>query len=377
MLARARAEAGLGVEDDLKIGPGGIREVEFFAQSLQLVWGGREPRVRGANTVEALRRLRARGFVTEREERELSDAYLFLRRLEHRIQFATGPADPQRAARPRDGGAHRALARATKGPIRSCARSTASERASRRGSRRSARPRRAPRSRPSTASGRRSTPRTRRRSPRRRPSASARGVDATCPRHLLALARPPHSPLGATTRDTDPAFARRLVGALADAADAEQATRLLAAFFARFATPGAYVRALADDPVPGQRRVLAARRQRLPRRVARGAPGHGRPRLLRARPAQPGGGSRAGRRRGGRAHAGRLAGRRRLRRRPPPRQAPRHLRGRPRRSRRASSARARSRTCSRRSPTRRSIRRAASRCASAGRSSARGSRAAT
>ena len=88
------------MDDDLKIGPGGIREVEFFAQSLQLVWGGREPRVRGANTIDALRRLRARGFVTEREERELADAYFFLRRLEHRIQFATGqqthslPRDP-------------------------------------------------------------------------------------------------------------------------------------------------------------------------------------------------------------------------------------------------------------------------------------------
>src|SRR5262249_55015223 len=100
MLARARAEAAQGAEQDLKIGPGGIREVEFFAQSLQLVWGGREPRVRSPNTLDALRRLRGRGFVSEREETELSAAYLFLRRLEHRVQFATGlqthglPADP-------------------------------------------------------------------------------------------------------------------------------------------------------------------------------------------------------------------------------------------------------------------------------------------
>ncbi|HEY6459876.1 MAG TPA: bifunctional [glutamate--ammonia ligase]-adenylyl-L-tyrosine phosphorylase/[glutamate--ammonia-ligase] adenylyltransferase, partial [Polyangiaceae bacterium] len=63
MLGRARAEAGHAVADDLKLGPGGIREVEFFAQSLQLVWGGREPRVRTANTIDALRRLRAGGFV--------------------------------------------------------------------------------------------------------------------------------------------------------------------------------------------------------------------------------------------------------------------------------------------------------------------------
>src|SRR5208337_1970803 len=105
MLVRARAEAGGDAADDLKIGPGGIREVEFFAQSLQLVWGGREPRVRGTNTLDALKRLRTRGFVSEREEEELSDAYLFLRRLEHRIQFATGlqthtlPADPAMADR--------------------------------------------------------------------------------------------------------------------------------------------------------------------------------------------------------------------------------------------------------------------------------------
>jgi glutamate-ammonia-ligase adenylyltransferase len=73
-------------------------------------------------------------------------------------------------------------------------------------------------------------------------------MSADLPRHLLALGRPPHRPLGATTRDRDPGSARRLIGALADAADPEQAARLLEAFFARFSTPGAYVKALADDP---------------------------------------------------------------------------------------------------------------------------------
>jgi glutamate-ammonia-ligase adenylyltransferase len=68
------------------------------------------------------------------------------------------------------------------------------------------------------------------------------------PRHLLALSRRPDAPLGATTRDRDGAFARLLVDALADAADPEQAARLLAAFFARLSTPGVYVNALADDP---------------------------------------------------------------------------------------------------------------------------------
>lgn len=247
MLARARAEAGLGVEDDLKIGPGGIREVEFFAQSLQLVWGGREPRVRGANTVEALRRLRARGFVTEREERELSDAYFFLRRLEHRIQFATGqqthsvPRDPAMVER-----IARSLSYEGADPLLREVYRVRAGVASRFASL-------------GQAEARSSEPALDRlwaaldaqdevaiaaaAAERFGPAAST-----DLPRHLLALARPPHSPLGATTRDTDPAFARRLVGALADAADAEQATRLLAAFFGRFVTPGAYVRALADDP---------------------------------------------------------------------------------------------------------------------------------
>ena len=71
---------------------------------------------------------------------------------------------------------------------------------------------------------------------------------ADLPRHLMALARRPDGPLGATTRDRDAAFARLLVDGLAGAADPEQAARLLSAFFARFATPSVYVRGLAEDP---------------------------------------------------------------------------------------------------------------------------------
>ena len=74
------------------------------------------------------------------------------------------------------------------------------------------------------------------------------GASADLPRHLLALARRPEDPLGAATRDREPAFVPTLLQGLADAADPEQAARLLAAFFARLATPGVYVRALADDP---------------------------------------------------------------------------------------------------------------------------------
>src|SRR5262249_13135073 len=90
LVVRARAEMEHDPERDLKLGPGGIREAEFFVQSLQLIWGGREKQLRCTNTLEALRRLRARGYVTDKECREIIDAYLALRRLEHRVQFATG-----------------------------------------------------------------------------------------------------------------------------------------------------------------------------------------------------------------------------------------------------------------------------------------------
>ncbi len=247
MLARARAEAGAKSNDDLKIGPGGIREVEFFAQALQLVWGGREPRVRSTNTIEALRRLRACGFVTEREERELSDAYFFLRRLEHRVQFATGqqthtpPEEPvllSRLARSLGYVGADDLAYELEA-VRACV-------SARFASIAHAQPPREDLSleplwaaidaKDEAAVGE---------------AAAARfgaAAPADLPRHLLALARRPDWPLGAATRDVNKGFAGRLIGALADAADPEQAARLLAAFFSRLATPGPYVRALADDP---------------------------------------------------------------------------------------------------------------------------------
>ncbi len=245
MLARARAEGGPGVEDDLKIGRGGIREVEFFAQSLQLVWGGREPRVRGANTIDALRRLRARGFVTEREERDLSDAYLFLRRLEHRVQFATGqqthsvPSDAEWVGR---------IARSLGYDTADSMLQALSEVRAGVGARFAS----LGRARPEEPTFERLWAALDAQDEAAVAAAAAEpfrsSAFADLPRHLLALARPPHAPLGASTRDHDASFVRRLVIALADSADPEQAARLLAAFFARFAMPGAYVRALADDP---------------------------------------------------------------------------------------------------------------------------------
>ena len=102
LMARMRAERA--TERDVKLGRGGIREVEFFAQALQLVHGGRDPQLRERGTLRALDRLRTAGIVSEREHRTLADAYVFLRRVEHRLQLAEGrqthalPADASHEA---------------------------------------------------------------------------------------------------------------------------------------------------------------------------------------------------------------------------------------------------------------------------------------
>ncbi|HXU70622.1 MAG TPA: bifunctional [glutamate--ammonia ligase]-adenylyl-L-tyrosine phosphorylase/[glutamate--ammonia-ligase] adenylyltransferase [Polyangia bacterium] len=88
LMARMRSERATA--RDVKLGAGGIREVEFFTQALQLVHGGRNRSLRERGTLRALDRLRTAGIVSEREHRALADAYLFLRRVEHRLQLAEG-----------------------------------------------------------------------------------------------------------------------------------------------------------------------------------------------------------------------------------------------------------------------------------------------
>ena len=72
---------------NVKLGQGGIREIEFLTQTLQLVWGGRNPALRSPRTQEALRQLAACGHLSPRSADELSAAYGFLRRVEHRLQM--------------------------------------------------------------------------------------------------------------------------------------------------------------------------------------------------------------------------------------------------------------------------------------------------
>jgi [glutamine synthetase] adenylyltransferase / [glutamine synthetase]-adenylyl-L-tyrosine phosphorylase len=72
---------------DIKVGRGGIREIEFFAQTQQLIFGGREPAVRVAPTVLAMHALSSAGRVPGETMRQLEEAYRFLRTVEHRIQM--------------------------------------------------------------------------------------------------------------------------------------------------------------------------------------------------------------------------------------------------------------------------------------------------
>lgn len=89
MVWRSRRELAGGNERDVKHGRGGIREAEFFVQSLQLIWGGQVPQLRVPGTIDALRRLRAAGLVEHAEADNLERAWALLRRVEHRIHMQT------------------------------------------------------------------------------------------------------------------------------------------------------------------------------------------------------------------------------------------------------------------------------------------------
>ncbi|RDS80132.1 bifunctional [glutamate--ammonia ligase]-adenylyl-L-tyrosine phosphorylase/[glutamate--ammonia-ligase] adenylyltransferase [Dyella monticola] len=73
--------------DNLKLGPGGIREIEFIVQLVQLIRGGREPGLRVRGLLPALTACEARGHIPTARARALREAYVFLRRLENRVQM--------------------------------------------------------------------------------------------------------------------------------------------------------------------------------------------------------------------------------------------------------------------------------------------------
>lgn len=95
-----RGQSEIAVEGhNVKVGLGGIREIEFFAQTQQLIAGGRHPELRVRPTLEALNVLAANNWITPEVRDELIEAYLFLRRVEHRLQMV---ADEQTHTLPED-----------------------------------------------------------------------------------------------------------------------------------------------------------------------------------------------------------------------------------------------------------------------------------
>lgn len=93
---------------DVKLGYGGIREIEFVVQALQLIYAGRDRTLREKSTMKALHILSQKGLITYEEYSALARAYVFLRMVEHRIQI---PDDLQTQIMPEDGRGLRALAR--------------------------------------------------------------------------------------------------------------------------------------------------------------------------------------------------------------------------------------------------------------------------
>jgi glutamate-ammonia-ligase adenylyltransferase len=92
---------------NIKVGRGGIREIEFFVQTQQLIAGGRQPQLRVSDTLSALQRLEERGWITATAHHELAGAYRFLRTVEHRLQMI---ADEQTQTLPEDAAKLAALA---------------------------------------------------------------------------------------------------------------------------------------------------------------------------------------------------------------------------------------------------------------------------
>ncbi len=83
---KARIETAIGDEENIKLRAGGIRDIEFIVQVLQLLNGGKVKPIRETNTLRTLDLLKAEGLLEETEASTLHEAYIFFRTLEHRLQ---------------------------------------------------------------------------------------------------------------------------------------------------------------------------------------------------------------------------------------------------------------------------------------------------
>ena len=245
MVVRSRAELSVYPARDLKLGPGGIREAEFFVQTLQLIWGGQEPSLRVRGTLTALERLRLRGFVSDKDARDIARGYVLLRRAEHAIQWGTGiqthllPTDARDAER---------LARVLGYPDASAFAVELGHLRNRVGE-----------AFASLSPGKRREPRhgsfvaLLNEAGAAAPDEMSRAARALfesseVPDHLRALARRPDGLLGSLTQEEHPELADRVLSGLLECPDPEQAARYLRSVFSRLSAPGAYVAALAEDP---------------------------------------------------------------------------------------------------------------------------------
>ncbi len=104
-----REVARRDLQDNIKLGPGGIREIEFIVQSLQLIRGGSERRLQSASLLQTLPRLAGARLLPAAVTAELAEAYEFLRRLENRLQMY---ADEQTHSLPTDATARARIATA-------------------------------------------------------------------------------------------------------------------------------------------------------------------------------------------------------------------------------------------------------------------------
>jgi len=268
LAARARAELSRGPGRDLKLGPGGIRDAEFFVQTLLLVWGGREARLRAKNTLDGLRRLRAAGLVTDREAREIAEAYLALRRAEHAVQLATGqqthvfPDEAESAGR---------LSRALGFSGVEAFEADLQKHIARVEARfRSLLPEGTPLGSrwvdalaalddtdgdAFTQAFCRAAPVAGIPEAEGAPDVAERWGDVA--RDLFELSQSPDGPLGSRSREAHPPLAEALLDAVADAADPEQAARTLRRLFGRLRHPGVYLRFIGDEPRAVRRLVEA------------------------------------------------------------------------------------------------------------------------